>query len=161
MSFVIRHGNAEDVPGIFRLIKELAEFEWAPEAVINTEANLLEAGFGKHPIYKVFVAEALDDNEIVGMALYYLTYSTWKGRIYYLDDLVVTERYRRYGVGQKLIDALLREAKEEGVNQVRWHVLDWNSPAIEFYKKIGVEFNEEWITCKMTKEQVNEYVSKL
>src|SRR3954466_14994742 len=143
MSFIIRHGDKGDVPGIFRLVKELAEFERAPEAVINTEKMLLEDGFGKHSLYKVFVAEAYDTKDIVGMALYYTAYSTWKGRILYLDDLVVTEASRRYGIGRKLINEVLKDALDSKVSQIRWQVLDWNTPAIEFYKSLGVEFDPE------------------
>src|SRR5882672_3983597 len=112
MSFIIRHADMNDVPGIFKLIKELAIFERAPEAVINTEKMLKEDGFGKKSIYKAFVAEQVDSNEIVGMALYYTAYSTWKGRILYLDDLIVTESMRRYGIGRKLINEVLKDAHE-------------------------------------------------
>ncbi len=161
MSFVIRHGDINDVPGIFRLVKELAEFERAPEAVVNTEKMLREDGFGKHSIYKVFVAEEVATGDIIGMALYYMAYSTWKGKIFFLDDLVVTERFRKFGIGQQLVDMVLREAHHAGVEQIRWQVLNWNTPAIEFYKKIGMEFDPEWINCKMSKEQMAEYVAKL
>lgn len=161
MSFVIRKGDVNDVPGIFKLVKELAEFERAPEAVVNTEKMLHEDGFGKHSIYKVFVAEELATGDIIGMALYYTAYSTWKGKIFYLDDLVVTERFRRFGIGQQLLDMVLREAKHAGVEQIRWQVLNWNTPAIEFYKKIGAEFDPEWVNCKMSKGQIESYVSKL
>jgi len=161
MSFVIRHGDEKDVPGIFRLVKELAEYERAPEAVVNTEKMLLEDGFGKNSIYRVIVAEEIDTNYIIGMALYYTAYSTWKGKIFFLDDIVITERYRRYGIGKKLIDEVLREAHHDGVHQIRWQVLEWNKPAIEFYKKIGVEFDPEWINCRMSKEQIGDYVEKL
>jgi ribosomal protein S18 acetylase RimI-like enzyme len=158
MSFIIRHGDKGDVPGIFALVKELAAFERAPEAVINTEKMLLEDGFGAHSIYKVLVAEAYDTNEIIGMALYYTAYSTWKGRILYLDDLVVTERSRRYGIGRKLMNAVLKDALDSGVSQIRWQVLEWNTPAIEFYKSLGVEFDPEWINCKMSPEQIEKYL---
>jgi ribosomal protein S18 acetylase RimI-like enzyme len=158
MSFLIRHGDEKDVPGIFKLIKELAEFERAPEAVINTEKMLKEDGFGKHSIYRVLVAEAADTNEIIGMALYYTAYSTWKGRILYLDDLVVTESERRYGIGRALMNELLKESLAAGISQVRWQVLDWNTPAIEFYKSLGAELDPEWINCKMTPEQIESYM---
>jgi ribosomal protein S18 acetylase RimI-like enzyme len=157
MSFIIRRGDRNDVPGIFRLIKELALFERAPEAVINTEQMLLEDGFGENSIYKVFVAEACDTNEVIGMALYYTAYSTWKGKILYLDDLVVTESSRRYGIGRKLINQVLQDALDNKVSQIRWQVLDWNTPAIEFYKSLGVEFDAEWINCKMNPEQIEKY----
>jgi len=161
MSFIIRHGDEKDVPGMMKLVRELALFERAPEQVVNTEKMLLEDGFGKHPVYKVIIAEAADTNEVIGMALYYTAYSTWKGKMLFLDDLVVTESHRRYGIGRKLINEFLRDAKEQGVNQVRWQVLDWNKPAIEFYKSLGVEMDAEWITVKMSKQQISAYVENL
>ena len=161
MSFIIRHGDEKDVAGMFRLVKELAEFEKAPEAVVNTEARLREDGFGKNPIYKVFIAEEVATGDVVGMALYYTAFSTWKGRIFYLDDLIVTEAFRRYGIGEKLLNEVLKAAAEAGVNQIRWQVLDWNKPAITFYEKVGVEFDAGWIDCKMTKEKIQHYVHNL
>lgn len=161
MSFIIRRGDERDVPGIMKLVRELALFERAPEAVVNTEKMLHEDGFGKHSIYKVFVAEAADSNEIIGIALYYTAYSTWKGKMLFLDDLVVTENYRRYGIGRKLMNEFLKAAKEEGVNQIRWQVLNWNTPAITFYKSLNAELDEEWITCKMNKDQIAKYVESI
>jgi ribosomal protein S18 acetylase RimI-like enzyme len=161
MSFIIRRGDKRDVPGMFRLVKELALFERAPEAVINTEMMLLEDGFGEHSIYKVFVAEACDTNEIIGMALYYTAYSTWKGKILFLDDLVVTESSRRYGIGRKLMNEVLKAALESKVSQIRWQVLEWNTPAIEFYKSLDAEFDSEWITCKMNSEQMDRYLNRI
>lgn len=160
MSFIIRKGNREDVKSMFRLVKELAEFERVPEAVVNTEEMMLQDGFGENAIYRVFVAEEADTNDIIGMALYYTAYSTWKGKVLFLDDLVVTEKYRRFGIGRKLINAFLTDAKELGVNQIRWQVLDWNTPAIEFYKSLGAELDAEWITCKMSKQEIADYLQK-
>lgn len=157
MSFIIRYGDEKDVQGMMKLVRELAQFERAPEQVVNTEKMLLEDGFGKHAIYKVFVAEAVDTNEIIGMALYYTAYSTWKGKMLFLDDLVVTENWRGYGIGRQLINRFLAEAKALGVNQVRWQVLNWNNPAIDFYKSLGAEMDEEWITVKMSKQQIEKY----
>jgi ribosomal protein S18 acetylase RimI-like enzyme len=161
MSFIIRRGEEKDVPGMFKLVKELATFEKAPEAVITNEEILREDGFGKNAIYKVFVAEEATTNEIIGMALYYTAYSTWKGRIIYLDDLIVRESHRRYGIGMQLINMVLKDAHHSGVNQVRWQVLDWNTPAIEFYKKLNVEFEPEWVNCKMSKGQIDAFVQKM
>lgn len=161
MSFVIRKGNKEDVPGIFRLIKELAEFERAPEAVLNNEKMLLEDGFGKNPIYFVLVAEDLKTNEIIGMALYCNCYSSWKGKMYFLDDLVVNEKYRRNGIGRKLMNEFLKDAHANNVNMVKWQVLEWNEPAINFYKSLGAEFDAEWIDCKIFKNDLAALVSKL
>ena len=158
MNFIVRHGLKHDTPSILRLIKELAEFESSPKAVINNEQKMAEDGFGKDSFFKVIVAEELNNNDIIGMALYFTAYSTWKGRIFYLDDLVVTETYRRYGVGKKLIEQFLKDAYEAGVEQVRWQVLDWNKTAIQFYAKIGVDFDPEWINCKMSREQIKTYL---
>lgn len=161
MNFVLRKAEARDVSGMFRLVKELAEFERAPHEVINTEEVLLRDGFGENSVYRAFVAVEESSKEIVGMALYYTAYSTWKGKLLFLDDLVVTERCRRFGLGRKLINEFLKASKEEGVNQIRWQVLDWNTPAIEFYKTLGVEMDCEWITCKMNKVQIEKYVSSI
>lgn len=161
MSFIIRQGNREDVPGIFGLIKELAQFERAPEAVVNTEKKLIEDGFGENSIYRVFVAEDVKTNHIVGIALYFIAYSTWKGKLVYLDDLVVTETYRRYGVGRKLINEVLKETARMGVEQIRWQVLEWNAPAIEFYKSLGAELDPEWINCRMSKDEIATYLKTI
>ncbi len=160
MNFIIRKGTEQDIPGMFRLVKELAEFERAPEAVVNTEQQLLIDGFEPNSIYKVIIAEAADTNEVIGMALYYTAFSTWKGRIFYLDDLVVTESYRRYGIGRKLIHEVLKAAHEAGTNQIRWQVLDWNTPAVEFYRSLGATLEPEWINCTMSKEQLTQYVER-
>ncbi len=161
MSFIIRHGDEKDIPGMFKLVKELAEFERAPEAVVNTEKMLLEDGFGKHSIYNVFIAEEVATGDVIGMALYYTAYSTWKGKIVYLDDLVVTERFRKFGIGKKLLNEVLKEANQRGVNQIRWQVLEWNEPAVKMYQNIGATLDAEWIDCKMSKEQIDQYVSTL
>lgn len=157
MEILIRKATANDVAHMLKLVKELAAYERAPEAVINTEAMMLEDGFGKDSIYKAFVAES--NSEILGIALYYTAYSTWKGKILFLDDIVVTEKIRRSGIGKKLIDAVLKEANKTGVNQIRWQVLEWNEPAIAFYKSIGAELDPEWINCRMSKEEIQHYVN--
>jgi GNAT superfamily N-acetyltransferase len=159
MQTVIRKGVATDVPHIMRLVQELALFERQPEQVVNTEKMLLEDGFGEHSIYKVFVAE--HDGEVVGIALYYTAYSTWKGKIFFLDDIVITEKCRRLGIGKLLINEVMKAAVEANVNQIRWQVLEWNAPAISFYKGIGMELDDEWINCRMSKEQIAGYVQQL
>ena len=155
----IRKATTADVPAMFGLVKELALFERAPEAVITTEQQMLEDGFGSDSIYKAFVAE--QDGKIVGLALYYTAYSTWKGKIFYLDDIVVTESHRRFGIGRRLINEVLKAAKQDGVNQIRWQVLEWNTPAIEFYKLLGAELDPEWINCRMSKEEIEAYVNSI
>lgn len=155
IKMIIRKGTKSDLPGIFRLINELALFEKAPEAVTNT-ISLMEAdGFGENPVFGFHVAET--NSEIVGMALYFVKYSTWKGRGLYLDDLIVTERMRGKGIGKKLFDAFMEEAKKIDAKQVHWQVLDWNTPAVDFYKKLGATIEAEWWDCKMTEEQINQY----
>ncbi len=151
----IRKGNKEDIPGIFKLINELALFEKAPEEVTNTISSMEEDGFGQNPIFDFYVAET--DSEIVGMALYFVKYSTWKGKGLYLDDLIVTERMRGKGIGQKLFDAYISEAKKIEAKQVQCQVLDWNTPSIDIYKKLCSSIEAEWWDCKMTEEQIKSY----
>lgn len=144
----IRKAQPSDAPHILGLIRELALFEKAPEAVWNTEAEIMEEGFGAHPYFFAFVAEAAD-GEIVGMAVYHWAYSTWKGKYMFLDDLYVKEKMRGQGVGKLLLDAFLADAKERGANLVKWQVLHWNEPAINFYRKYEVLMDNEWIDCKI------------
>lgn len=151
----IRKGNAEDVEGAFKLIQELAVFEKAPDAVENTVERMIEDGFGNKPVFEFFVAE--EDGRIIGLALYYYCYSTWKGRFLYLEDLIVTEAYRGKGLGKQLFDAIILKAKKEGVALVGWQVLDWNEPAIDFYKKLGASLHPEWVNCRLYKEQIDAY----
>jgi len=155
MEAAIRKGNIDDLPQVHALIRELAEFERAPQEVTNTLEDMERDGFGENPIYKFFVAESAEG--IVGIALYYIAYSTWKGRMLFLEDLVVTERMRRAGIGRQLFKAVAQEAKETGVKRFKWQVLEWNEPAIAFYKKIGANLDSEWINCNMTEEQIQQF----
>ena len=140
---------------VMALIKELAEYEKAPDEVI-TNANLLrDDGFGDNPLFKCLVAEV--NEEIVGIALYYPKYSTWKGRCLYLEDLVVRESARRMGIGKMLFDRLVSEARDFGAQRLEWQVLDWNGPAIKFYEKINANLDDEWINCKLTSEQIKTF----
>lgn len=150
MEIIVRKGEPRDVPGMLRLVKELATFEREPLAVINTEEQMLADGFSPNPSFISFVAEA--DNEIVGTAIFYFAYSTWKGRYIYLDDIVVTEKFRKKGIGKLLFDKIIEFAKENKANQLRWHVLNWNEPAIHFYEKYKANMDPDWITCKLEKE---------
>lgn len=152
MSVIIRIATTKDLPNVYGLIKELAIYENAPHEPTVSLEEFIEDGKGAHPRYRVIVAE--QDGELVGIALYYLGYSTWKGNMMYLDDLVVRESHRRSGIGQLLFNALIAAAREHGVNQLRWHVLNWNEPAIRFYKKIDASLDEEWITCKLEKDKL-------
>ena len=128
----IRKGRKEDLGAVLRLVNELADFEKAPDAVTNTIADMEIDGFGSSPVFEFYVAEV--NAEIAGIALYYVKYSTWKGKGLYLDDLIVTEKLRGKGIGRKLLNAFMVEAKKAGAKQVHWQVLDWNTPAIEFLK---------------------------
>ncbi len=144
----IRLGKEEDVPALLSLIKELAVFEKAGDEVEIDENDLLRDGFGKDARFSFLLAEN-DNGECMGIALYYHRYSTWKGKSLYLEDLVVSERFRRKGVGTALFDELLEIAKMEGVRRFHWQVLDWNASAIAFYKKYGVEMENDWLNCSM------------
>jgi GNAT superfamily N-acetyltransferase len=152
----IRKGTKQDLPALLYLIYELAEFEKAPDAVTNTVADMEKDGFGDQPVFEFHVAEIED--QIVGVALYFVKYSTWKGKGLYLDDLIVTEKHRGKGIGKMLLDKVIEVAKETGAKQLHWQVLDWNTPAIEFYKKLNVSIEAEWLDCKMTEEQIREYL---
>ena len=152
---IIRKGRKEDLSDVLRLVYELADFEKAPDAVTNTIADMEADGFGPHPVFEFYVAEV--NQEIAGIALYYIKYSTWKGKGLYLDDLIVTEKLRGKGIGKKLLDAFMLEAQKADAKQVHWQVLDWNTPAIDFYKKVGASIEAEWLDCKMSDEQIYKY----
>ncbi len=152
---LIRKGQKEDLPRILELIKQLAVYERKPTAVIINESDLMEEGFGNNPLFYFFVA--VIEDEIVGMALFYYRFSTWKGRTLHLEDLIVDEKYRKKGVGERLFNAVLKVAKEENVGRMEWEALEWNTPALNFYKKYGADFDEEWVLCKMTRESIQKY----
>lgn len=143
MSVTIRRGVEADLPRILELIKELALYEKAPEKVINTVELMRKDGFGEHPVYWFFVAE--HDGEIIGMALWYIRYSTWRGQRLYLEDLIVTESARGLGAGKLLFEACIHEGKTKGYSGMMWQVLDWNTPAIDFYKRYGADMDGEWL----------------
>lgn len=147
MEIGVRKGTKEDMPAVHALIMELAEFEKAPEQVQTTPASMAEDGFSAAPAFECFVAEAA--GRIVGAAVYFHKYSTWKGKGIYLDDIVVTASHRGKGIGSLLFEAVIAEAKAEGVRQLHWQVLDWNTPAIRFYQKYHTHFDGEWINCKV------------
>jgi GNAT superfamily N-acetyltransferase len=155
MNYNIRKGTPQDLQDAFRLIMELAIFEKGEHLVGNSPAQMLEDGFGKNPIFEFFVAETTGEHpEIVGMALTYIRYSTWRGQCLYLEDLIVTERYRQQGLGKMLLDTVVRRAVETNMAIVMWQVLDWNTPAINFYKKCGAELAPEWINCTVLPERL-------
>ena len=148
----IRRAKKEDCPRLMELVNELALYEKAPEEVTVTLQEFEDAGFGEKPIWKAFVAE--HDGLIVGFAVYYIRYSTWKGSRMYLEDLIVTEAMRGQGVGTLLFDRLIVEAKDLGFSGMVWQVLDWNEPAITFYKKkYGAVVEAGWLNASLSKQQ--------
>ena len=148
--FVVREGRREDVPAVHRLIVELAIYERAEKEVTNSEQQLALDGFGPDAIYKLFVAEY--KGEVVGMALWYEKYSTWKGRCGFLEDLVVRQELRGKGMGKALFLAVAKACAEAEYGRMEWQVLDWNEPAIGFYKSLGAELDPEWLNGKLTRE---------
>ena len=148
MDIKIRQAVKEDCPRMMELIKELAEYEKAPEQVTVDFNHFVESGFGENPVWWAYVAEA--DGKVEGFALYYIRYSTWKGQRMYLEDIIVTEKMRGHGLGKMLLDKLIEVAKEKKFSGMMWQVLDWNEPAINFYKKYeAVKFDREWINCSI------------
>ena len=133
MSITIRRAVPEDCPRLMELIKELAEYEKAPQDVTVTMEHFKASGFGANPVWWAFVAE--EKGVILGFALYYIRYSTWKGQAMYLEDIIVTEKARGRGIGRLLFDQLIKEAREKKFNRIIWQVLEWNEPAINFYRK--------------------------
>lgn len=152
MEVEIRLGTREDVPGALALIKELAEFERAPDQVLLTESQMLKDGFGDRPLFQFLVAVV--DQQIVGLSLFYHRYSTWKGKGLYLEDLVVTKSFRGQGIGEKLLLATVKIAQQQHCTGLYWQVLDWNTPAIDFYKRWGAVLNSEWINCKLDQRRL-------
>lgn len=138
---------------MLNLIKELAEYEKAPEEVTVDLLHFEESGFGPNPVWWAFVAETPSTpstpSTISAFALYYIRYSTWKGQVMYLEDLLVTELSRRKGIGKLLIERLIEEAKEKRFKRIVWQVLDWNQPAIDFYKTFGAKFDDEWVNVTL------------
>ncbi len=157
MNISIRQGTLADLPQVYALIQELAVYEKAPEEVTNTLPEMQEDGFGAKPVFEFLVAET--ENAVVGLCLYYMAYSTWKGRMLYLEDLVVTEAYRRYGIGKKLFRAFAERALKLKVKRLKWQVLEWNEPAIHFYRALNANLDPEWVNCNMTAEQIAAYVA--
>lgn len=147
MEIKIRKAVKEDCPRLLELIEELAIYEKAPDDVTVTLEHFTESGFGEKPVWWAFVSEV--NGIIQGFALYYIRYSTWKGQAMYLEDIIVTEKMRGNKIGTMLFDRLMEEAREKKFHRIIWQVLHWNEPAISFYKKYNVEFDKEWLNCRL------------
>jgi GNAT superfamily N-acetyltransferase len=162
----IRKGNPEDMKSVLGLIQELAIFEKEPDAVVITEEDLVRDGFGEKPLFQVFVAE-IDSNEnkngkeIVGIALYYYRYSTWKGKTIHLEDLIVKEKMRGTGLGSALYSEIMKQGKRDNVRRVEWNVLAWNTPAVNFYKNSGAKILDDWQVVQMDETGINAFLEKL
>ncbi len=152
MNIQIRKGTAADIPSALNLVKELAVYEKAPDEVEVTIEEMTNWGFGLDKQFDFYMASI--NNEIVGMALYYFKYSTWKGKCLFLEDIIVTESQRGKGIGKLLFDKVVQDSKDMNVRRMEWQVLDWNTPAIEFYKKYDAVLDGEWINCKLTDHQL-------
>jgi GNAT superfamily N-acetyltransferase len=154
MKINIRKAVKEDCPRLLELIQELADYEKAPDEVTVTLQHFEESGFGEKPVWWAFVAETPSpsgecQNEVQGFALYYIRYSTWKGQAMYLEDIIVTESMRGKKIGKLLFDRLIEEAREKKFNRIIWQVLDWNEPAINFYKKYNAGIDSGWLNCSI------------
>lgn len=147
MSFHIRPSVPADVAAMMQLIHELAVFEKAPNEVVANAETLLQSGFQEHPLFVAWVAEK--DGLIVGMALCYIRYSTWKGPVLYLEDLIVTESFRSNGIGKALFEKCIDHAKHNNYRRMVWQVLDWNTPAIDFYKGYGAQIEDGWLNASI------------
>ena len=146
-SLQIRRATPADCPRMLELITELAIYERAPQEVTVTMEHFVESGFGSNPVWWAFVAE--EAGVILGFALYYVRYSTWKGQRMYLEDILVTEESRGKGIGALLMEALIQEARQKGFCGIIWQVLNWNEPALNFYRKYPVKFDDEWVNASI------------
>ena len=158
MSLIIRSGEKEDMDSVLNLIKELAAFEREPNAVKITSDDLIKNGFTKNPSFYTYVAEY--NGTVVGMALFYDRFSTWDGPSFHLEDLIVTKKFRGKGIGKNLYDKVLSFALQKGIKRVEWVVLDWNIPAINFYKSTGAIMLEDWNICQISDDNIAKYLGK-
>ena len=154
---MIRKATKNDMPSVLELIQELATFEKEPDAVVVTVDDLVRDGFSENPLFQCFVAEV--DNEIIGMALYYYRYSTWKGKTIHLEDLIVKENKRGTGAGFALYKEIIKQGKAENVRRIEWNVLDWNTPAIDFYEKSGAKVLSDWRVVHMDENGIEQFLN--
>ena len=153
---IIRKATKNDMPSVLELIQELATFEKEPDAVVVTVDDLVRDGFSENPLFQCFVAEV--DGEIIGMALFYYRYSTWKGKTIHLEDLIVKENKRGTGAGFSLYKEIIKQGKAENVRRIEWNVLDWNTPAIDFYEKSGAKVLDDWRVVHMDEEGIERFL---
>ena len=153
MDIDIRKGIKKDLPQVLALIKELADYEKSLDQVDVTLEQLEKDGFDGHPHYYLLVAE--EKGEIIGVCFYFIRYSTWKGKVLFLEDFVVKEEYRRKGIGRMLFEETIRIANKENMDGLHWQVLDWNTPALNFYKKYNASISSTWLNGRLDKEQIN------
>jgi GNAT superfamily N-acetyltransferase len=154
---IIRKGQKEDMPAVLELIKELAIFEKEPDAVVVTVDDLIRDGFQEQPLFHTFIAEV--DQKIIGIALYYYRYSTWKGKTIHLEDLIVKEDQRGTGAGTALYAEIMAQGKRDKVRRIEWNVLDWNTPAVAFYEKSGAKILEGWQVVQMDEEGIDKFLT--
>ena len=158
MEIILREGQKTDMSAVLLLIQELASFEKEANAVELTVEELERDGFGPQPLFKVFIAER--NSEIVGMALFYERYSTWKGRSIHLEDLIVKQQYRGEGIGKALYTKVLTYAHEQNLKRVSWEVLDWNKVAVDFYVSTGAKILDSWKVVHMNENSLDSFVTK-
>lgn len=156
---IIRKGTKEDMPAVLELIRELAVYEREPDAVEITVADLEHDGFGEKPLFHTFVGEIRET--VFGVALYYYRYSTWKGMTIHLEDLVVSEHMRGTGLGFALYCEIIKQGKADGVRRIEWNVLDWNTPAIEFYENSGAKVLPDWRVVHMDQKGIDDFIETL
>ena len=159
MEVIIRQATIFDSSTILSLIQELADYEKEPESVKLKVADIERYGFDKHPMFKCLVAEI--GGKVIGMALYYQRFSTWRGPTLHLEDLIVTDTYKGRGIGSQLYTEFIKIADEMEVERIEWNVLDWNSPAIKFYEKSGATILHDWSTVQMHKAEIKTYLNRL
>jgi len=155
MHINLRKANESDIPAVISLIKELALYEKAPQEVTITKEDLKKDGFGNNPVFEIILAE--NKNEIVGMAFFYISYSTWKGKCIYLEDIIVKQAFRGNKIGKQLFESVIVKAKEIGAKRMQWQVLEWNTPAINFYKKYNADLDQTWVNGRLTEQQIKQF----